>query len=429
MNYNSRKVWDQPWGYKEGFIFAAGILLAGVLLQLTTGNFELYLFAFPVNTILGALFILGLLLVYFLLKRNKTIKWVSSVYTAIPSIILLIFLSVIMGIVPQFAESTDTSQFALNFILKLGWHKMTTSWPFVLACFYLLFILGLSTLRRTSKKQTWRDIGFYLNHLGLFIALLGGLIGSADLTRLTMSVSEGQVEWRGSDRSGRIRDLSIAVQLDSFKIEEYEPRLVVIETANGRMLPISKPDNYMFEKVGKTIQLAGFTVEITDYLPNAAIFTDSTFMNIVPMKMDGAATAIKARVTKSGSELFSEGWVSNGSYMFPHILLEIDKNTSLAMPPQEVKKYSSHVTVFTEKGITKKGLIEVNKPLRVEDWMIYQYSYDDNKGKYSDTSTFELVSDPWLKVVHSGNLMLMVGSLFLFFAGPKKDNPNKKELL
>jgi len=56
----------------------------------------------------------------------------------------------------------------------------------------------------------------------------------------------------------------------------------------------------------------------------------------------------------------------------------------------------------------------------MEEWMIYQYSYDDTMGKYSDTSVFELVRDPWLKIVYTGIFMLLAGALFLFFAGPKK---------
>lgn len=426
MSIFSRKIWEQPWGYAEGFIIAAGILISGSLLQLTIGNIELSLFAFPVNTIIGALFIVGLLFVHFLFGDKKIVRWLSGVYTTIPSIVVVIVICVIMGILPQFAHTTDTGQLPPNIFTTFGWYQMTTTWPFVLSCYYMLFILGLATLKRTRMKQSWRDIGFYLNHLGLFIALLGGLIGSADLVRLTMTVAEGEVEWRGTDRSGVIKELSLAIQLDTFMIEEYEPRLVVIETESGRMLPVSKPENYMFEEVGKTTQLSGVTVEILEYLPHAAIFRDSTFMNVVPMKMDGATSAIKARVSKPGLEP-SEGWLSNGSYLFPHIFLNIDDKTSLAMPPQEVKKYSSHVTLFTESGMTKSAVIEVNKPLRINNWVIYQYSYDDYKGKYSDTSTFELVHDPWLKVVYTGIFMLLAGSLFLFLAGPKKAKSNKEE--
>lgn len=416
----SRKIWEHPWGYAEGFIVAAGVLLSGMLLQFAAGNIETALFAFPVNIILGALFTAGLLAVHFLAGKGRVARWLSSVYATIPALVVLLILAMILGMVPQFSAGTERDQLPSHFFSSLGWYQMTTSWPFVLLCFYNLTILGLTTLRRTTRKKSWRDIGFYLNHLGLFIALLGGILGSADMERLTMSVQEGQVEWRGTGKTGEIKELPVAIQLDTFMIEEYEPKLVIIENETGKMLPASRPESYMFEGVGKTTQLADVTLEITDYLPHAAIFRDSTFMNVVPMMMEGSTTAIKVKADKPGLKQPVEGWVSNGSYLFPHIFLQIDEETSVAMPMQEVRKYSSHVTTFTESGITKEAVIEVNKPLQVEDWMIYQYSYDDSKGKYSDTSVFELVRDPWLNVVYTGIFMLLAGALFLFIAGPKK---------
>lgn len=421
MNKNtSRKIWVPPWGYAEGFIVAAGILLAGMLLQLAAGNIETSLFALPVNAIIGALFIAGLFVIHFLAGKNRVVRWLSSVYATIPALAVLLLLAMILGFIPQFAAGTAKEQLPSHPFTPLGWYQMTTSWPFVLVCFYNLTILGLTILRRTKQKQSWRDIGFYLNHLGLFIALLGGILGSADMERLTMHIQEGQVEWRGTGRMGEIRELPIAIQLDTFMIEEYEPKLVVIDNETGKMLPASRPESYMFEGIGKTVQLAGVTLEITDYLPHAAIFSDSTFVNVVPMLMEGATTALKVKADKSGLPQPVEGWVSSGSYLFPHIFLQVDEETSVAMPMQEIKKYSSHVTTFTENGKTKEAVIEVNKPLQVENWMIYQYSYDDTKGKYSDTSVFELVRDPWLKVVYTGIFMLLAGALFLFIAGPKK---------
>lgn len=419
MENSSRKIWEQPWGYIEGFIVAAGILLAGILLQLSLGNIELSLFAFPVNIFIGALFLAGLLVVHFAAGRNRTVRWLSGVYSTIPALALLILLCVILGVLPQFPADTARGHLPPNLAFSMGWHAMTTSWPFVLLCFYTLFILGLGTLKHTRQKQTRRDVGFYLNHAGLFIALLGGILGSADMERLTMTVQEGQVEWRGTTWAGETRELPVALQLDTFLIDEYEPKLVVIETATGKMLPTSRPESYMFEGTGKSARLAGVTIEILDYLPHAAIFRDSTFLNVVPMMMEGATTAVKVRATKPGMEQAVEGWVSNGSYIFPHSLLPIDDETSVAMPMQEVRRFTSHVTAYTEEGLSKNAVIEVNKPLRLEDWVIYQYSYDDSKGRYSDTSVFELVRDPWLKVVYTGIFMLLAGALFIFIAGPK----------
>jgi hypothetical protein len=420
MEHSSRKIWEQPWGYAEGFLFAIGICLAGIILQLSIGKIEPALFAFPVNSIIGALFLTGLLAVHLLAGKKSIVRWLSGVYATIPALVLLLTLSVILGAIPQQPQGTAKELLPPNLFGRLGWYRMTTSWPFVLLCFYTLVILGVTTLRRTAQKQGWRDIGFYLNHLGLFTALLGGLLGSADMVRVTMSVQEGAVEWRSNNSSGEKMELPLAIQLDSFLIEEYPPKLVIIEHETGKMLPVSRPGSYMFEGVGKTTQLAGCKVEIIDYLPHAAVFRDTSFTNVVPMMMEGAAEAIRVKVSKPGLSQPVEGWVSNGSYLFPHSVLQIDDAISVAMPQQEVKRYSSHVTVYTEEGTTRQAVIEVNKPLSVEEWMIYQYSYDDAKGKYSDTSLFELVRDPWLKVVYTGIFMLLAGALFLFIAGPKK---------
>lgn len=419
MKNTSRKIWEQPWGYAEGFMIAAGILLSGYLLQLKIGYIEPLLFASPVNLIIGLLFTALLITVFFLLSANRVVRWLSGVYAAVPALTVLLLLSVILGSIPQHPQIGGTGQMNNDLLTRLGWYQMTSSWPFVLLCLYVLMIVGLTTLKKVHQKKSTRDIGFYLNHLGIYIALLGGLLGSADMERLTMNVQEGKMEWRGNSLTGEIKELSLAIQLDTFMIEEYPPKLVIIENETGRMLPASRPESYQFEEVGKKSVLAGVSLEITDYLPHAAIFRDSTFMNVVPMMMKGATTAIRVKASTSHSEQPVEGWITNGSYLFPPRTLRIDETISIAMPPGEIKKYSSYVTLYTEKGTTRQSVIEVNKPLSLEEWMIYQYSYDDSMGKYADTSVFELVKDPWLKVVYTGIFMLMAGAIFLFITGPK----------
>ena len=427
MNRNSRKIWEKPWNYTEGFIVAAGIALAGLLLQFSLGNIHPADFGFPVNIIIGALFVVGLLSCHFLLKDNHVVRWLSSVRSTLPALLVMLLFIVILGLTPQFTIHEPQEHLPDNIFNSFGWYRMTTSWAFVFFCFYVLVILGFTTLKKTRKPQSWRLIGFYLNHIGLFLALLGGLLGSGDMQRLTMTVVEGNVEWRAQDALVNVLELPIAIELDTFKIEEYPPKLVVIDNHTGMILPENRPESYMFEAVGKTTQLVGNTIEVLEYIPQAAVVRDSAFTSVVPMLMDGAATALKVRVTNPSSKEPVEGWVSNGSYLFPYQVLYIDDNTSVAMPVQEVKKYTSQVTVFTEGGHKKEADIEVNKPLSIEDWIIYQYSYDETMGKYSKTSVFELVRDPWLKVVYTGIFMLLAGALFLFIVGtpkfPKGDFP------
>ena len=421
MNKDARRIWEKPWSYTEGFIVAGGIALAGLLLQLLLGNIRPADFGSPVNITVGALFVAGLLCCHFLLRDNHVVRWLSGVRSTVPALLVMLLFTVILGLTPQFSVYEPQEQLPNNIFSRMGWYRMTTSWAFVLLCFYILVILGLTVLRKTRKSQSWRLIGFYLNHLGLFFALGGGLLGSGDMQRYTMTVVEGNTEWRAHDALGNLKELPVAIELDTFIIEEYPPKLVVIDNRTGKILPVNRPGSYMFEGLGKPTQLNGNTIEVLEYIPQAAVVRDSAFTSVVPMLMDGAATALKVRVTNPSLKAPVEGWVSNGSYLFPYQVLYIDETSSVAMPVQEVKKYTSQVTVFTEAGNRKKANIEVNKPLSIEDWIIYQYSYDEKMGKYSKTSVFELVRDPWLPVVYTGIFMLLAGALFLFIAGPKKN--------
>jgi cytochrome c biogenesis protein ResB len=93
------------------------------------------------------------------------------------------------------------------------------------------------------------------------------------------------------------------------------------------------------------------------------------------------------------------------------------------MPPLEPKRYVSEVTIFTEDGKSIPATIEVNKPIKVNGWKIYQLSYDETMGKWSRKSTFELVRDPWLPVVYTGITMMLLGAVYLFaFAKIGKKN-------
>ena len=84
------------------------------------------------------------------------------------------------------------------------------------------------------------------------------------------------------------------------------------------------------------------------------------------------------------------------------------------MPPCEPKRFASTVTVFTEEGKSIPATIEVNKPLKVNGWKIYLLGYDESRGRWSKTCTFELVKDPWLPVVYTGIVLMLAGAFHLF---------------
>ena len=55
--------------------------------------------------------------------------------------------------------------------------------------------------------------------------------------------------------------------------------------------------------------------------------------------------------------------------------------------------------------------VEVNKPVEVDGWTIYQYGYDTQMGAMSQTSVLELVRDPWLPLVYTGIYMMLAGAV------------------
>ena len=89
------------------------------------------------------------------------------------------------------------------------------------------------------------------------------------------------------------------------------------------------------------------------------------------------------------------------------------------------KRFASEVTVYTKQGDAIRTVIEVNKPLRIDGWKIYQYDYDEQMGTSSEISVLELVRDPWQPFVLTGILMMIAGALTLFFfraPRPKKED-------
>ena len=93
------------------------------------------------------------------------------------------------------------------------------------------------------------------------------------------------------------------------------------------------------------------------------------------------------------------------------------------MASREPKRYASNVNIYTQDGKNILTEIEVNKPYAVNGWKIYQLSYNEQMGKWSNVSVFELVSDPWLNVVYVGIYLLLIGAVGMFFtAGERKEN-------
>jgi hypothetical protein len=349
-------------------------------------------------------------------KKSAAIRWLSGMEASITSIVAFLVMVLIMGVTAQTPQGATVEE--KDFLTNLGFRQLTNSWSFVLIFLYMLTVLLLTTLRKTLKYKTG-NIGFLLNHAGLSIALWGAILGSGDLQRLHMVTQTGTPEWRATDSKGNITELPLAIQLEKFSIEEYPPKLMVIDNTTGMTLPGGNPSMLAMENDSLQGRLMDWQLSGTQYLPMAAWVQGK----YVPFQNEGATTAVYVKAKQIKTGIVKEGWISYGSFMFPHQALELDTQHSLVMPPLEPKRYVSEVTIFTEDGKSIPATIEVNKPIKVNGWKIYQLSYDESMGKWSRTSTFELVRDPWLPVVYTGIIMMLLGAVYLFaFAKIGKKN-------
>jgi len=77
------------------------------------------------------------------------------------------------------------------------------------------------------------------------------------------------------------------------------------------------------------------------------------------------------------------------------------------------KRFASEILIKTKSGENIQATIDVNKPVEVDGWKIYQYGYDTEMGAMSEVSILELVSDPWLPMVYAGICMMLAGALLL----------------
>ena len=75
------------------------------------------------------------------------------------------------------------------------------------------------------------------------------------------------------------------------------------------------------------------------------------------------------------------------------------------------RRFASDIQILTKTGKSIQTTVEVNKPVEVDGWKIYQYGYDTQMGAMSQYSILELISDPWLPLVYTGIYMMLGGAV------------------
>jgi hypothetical protein len=404
---DAKKLWVFPWKYRESFIIALGLLIIGFTLEFITGGRGIGIMSFPVNIIVLLVFTNVLVLLHIFLKPNPFVRWLSSVPAAITSLSLTTFLALLLG----FTLQDDA---AASFILKnSGISHMTSSYTFILAQFFLLTSLGLVALRR-SFPFTKKNIGFMLNHVGLWIVLAAAGFGSGDMKRLNMNLDEGKDAVNiAYDQKNQPYRLRLSIKLLNFNIEEYPSKIGLVDLKTG---------NFVFEKgqplpeavKGAEYTLKNWKVKIEDYLPLAS-FNDSTYEFSDQIGAAPLVVVSIQSITENSPPI--KGFLSSGSFLYPNKFLNINSEFALALSQPDPKKFSSEIEYLTMDGGHDSTTIEVNKPHKIGGWKVYQMGYDTEMGRWSKSSILELVNDPWLPFVYFGIFLMLAGACYIFWVG------------
>ena len=409
MNFD--KEFQKQNQYKYSIIITGISLFLGILLQYFTGTIPRQWFSFPNNIILGLIFILVNTAVFFLFKQKNFVNLHSSVPFAIVSSATLGVLTIGLGSINLDSSNTATPQY----LLRLGLDNITRTWYFALIFLLVLTNLWLAILKRALVFQK-KNVTFLLNHFGLWLTLFAGVLGQGDLMRLTMDLHKDQTEWRAKDSEGHVHELPIALELKNFNIDIYPNKVYIIDK-EGTPLPENKPQSFLLENNGTSMTMLDWKITLHEYLSNAVPVNENEF---AANPMWGATNAAKITVQNIKNNTTTTEWIAAGNFQFPAKTIMLDSNHIVVMAPAEARKFESEVLVYQKgKEEIREEKIEVNNPITVDGWKIYQVSYDERFGRWSDLSVVELILDPWLPVVYIGIFILMAGSVAFLFKSRK----------
>lgn len=403
------------------------LFAVGIVLQCVVGDFDNGFLRYPWGLILAVNYLYLLVLLHFQRDKWRWVNRLSDHYASVSALGSMVLMTIIFGLTRQDASTEGV-------VGLLGFSRMTSSWPFNLLLFYFTTTVGLAVV---DDLHHWRQRGLaaMMSHLAVFVVLTCGMFGSADKMRVTVNAHLERPVAEGIDSKGVSQTLPFAITLKEFAMEEYPPKLYLLDTRQES----SSEDFLLVEETTSEGEIDGWQLRVERVIDMAGRMPDSE--EWIEMVHTGAAPAIYLKATNPATGESYSGWVSCGSHIFEPSYLRLGERYAVAMPRRDAKRYLSRVDVEQMSGERERFDIEVNHPARIGAWRIYQVGYDTARGRWSSVSVLECVKDGWYSAIHIALwLMLSAGVVMFVTAGgrslsrkggeasaSKMSNSNKKE--
>ena len=401
------------WGYKRAFLRCALLFVVGTTLQLAIGDIDTSWLRYPWGLILAVNYLYLLVVAYVLRDKWRWLRQLADDKACISSLASFGVMVIIFGLTRQ-------DPLREGWVGAMGFSRMSSSWPFNLLLFYFMTTLGIRVVSDIHHIRTRRKVAV-LTHLGVFVLLVAGTFGSGDTVRCMVTARVDTPVNAGRDDAGHEVTLPFAITLEDFSIEEYPPKLYVLDTHHES----SSREFLSVEADGVEAEIDGWRIRADHSIDMAGRLPEENDWRA--MKHIGAAPAVYVSAVNVATGEQFRGWVSCGSHIFEPSYLMLSDGKAVAMPRREAKRYLSRVNIMEEDGVRRDVDIEVNHPARVGSWRVYQVGYDTSKGRWSDTSVLECIRDPWYGAAHVALWMLLVAGVVMFVtAGGRRVGGKKR---
>jgi hypothetical protein len=396
-------------GFREAALFTLLAIVAGFFVELLSGGAGIDLPRWPANFLFLAVFAITIVAVGLGMREKPLVAWLGGIPVGLSMIIGLALLSLIGGVLPQ-----DPAP-AGSLVARLRLNGIFSSWPFAFVALLFLFNLGLSLIWKTIPFRV-SNLQFMLFHGGFWIALSCGLLGASDLQRLVIPLYEGKESDVAYEMpSERPVRLPYSIYLKDFEIDEYVPQFALYDPADDKVI---EDKSRMIPEVrkGARAEWAGIaSATVVEFLPDALPGKDGN-----PVLAEGRKGVPFAKIrVEAANRPATEQWISGGGPGINPRFFQVG-NYFIVIAPGAPKSFRSNVMIREKEGRRTLAMLEVNKPVDVQGWKLYQMGYDEKAGRWSTMSLVEAVNDPWLPAVYLGFFMIMGGNLLYFWKGVKK---------
>ena len=381
------------------------MFIAGTALQLLTGGVDNQFLAYPWDLVLAANYLYILVLISSYKDKWKWTQLFTERSSYITSLTAMLVLTIIFGIVRQDGAG--------GLVGALGFSQMKSSWVFNIFLLHFTTIIGIKAIDdlRNIKRRKLHTV---VMHAAFFVVLFAGIFGSAEKQRVRLTAVQGEPVNKGITSKGEKVELPFIIRLKKFTLEEYPAQIHIVtnNTLSKESVTIKEKDN--------SGTLGKWHIECKEYLEMAGCKPGET--TYFEMNHVGATNAAYIKATAEGDTV--EGWISNGSHIFPNSILALPDSCILVMPRREVKKYISKVEIISsdEKEVFN---IAVNSPVKRGSWKIYQSGYDQSRGRWGTTSILECVKDRWQPVTHIAMWLILAAGVIALLTNRSKKNKSK----